>query len=354
VTPRATDWGLALLVTAGLATGLGTWFAGSPGSAWVVDAHAIGGTALALLLVVKLRRVWPRVATSARRPPGSGRGLAAVAVVLSILVSGVVWSTAGNIGVAGYSVLVWHGALGAVLGLAVLAHATLRARRPRSRDLARRNFLAGALVAGGALVAWRLQRPLQDLVGLPGARRRFTGSYDAGSFTGNAFPATSWVADRPRPVGDGARLHVVGRVRRPLALAAGALDRGDELEATLDCTGGFYSTQVWRGVRVGRLLERAAPLATARYVSFISVTGYRWSLPLAEAADALLAAYVGGEPISHDHGAPARLVAPGRRGFEWVKWVAHVEVLAERDGGQILSLYTSSFSPAGRGDEPTA
>jgi len=26
------------------------------------------------------------------------------------------------------------------------------------------------------------------------------------------------------------------------------------------------------------------------------------------------------------HGAPARLVAPGRRGFWWVKWVATVDV----------------------------
>jgi DMSO/TMAO reductase YedYZ molybdopterin-dependent catalytic subunit len=62
-----------------------------------------------------------------------------------------------------------------------------------------------------------------------------------------------------------------------------------------------------------------------------------------------LATHVGGEPISHDHGAPARLVAPGRRGFEWVTWVARIEVLTAPDAGQVLSLYTSSFTPAGRG-----
>jgi DMSO/TMAO reductase YedYZ molybdopterin-dependent catalytic subunit len=139
-------------------------------------------------------------------------------------------------------------------------------------------------------------------------------------------------------------------VRAPIALDyQELLAAGDQLEATLDCTGGFYSTQLWRGIRVGRLLERADLLETARYVSFVSVTGYRWSLPLAEAADALLATHVGGEPISHDHGAPARLVAPGRRGFEWVKWVARIEILTAPDAGQVLSLYTSSFTPAGRG-----
>jgi len=80
------------------------------------------------------------------------------------------------------------------------------------------------------------------------------------------------------------------------------------------------------------------------------VTGYRWSLPLGEASAALLATHVGGEPLSHDHGAPARLVAPGRRGFEWVKWVTRIELAAAPDPGQVLSQYTSSFTPAGRGE----
>jgi DMSO/TMAO reductase YedYZ molybdopterin-dependent catalytic subunit len=350
VTPRATDWGLALLVAAGLATGLGTWFAGSPGSAWVVDAHTVGGTALALLLVVKLRRVWPRVAPGARRPPGSGRGLAAVALVLSVVLSGLVWSTAGHVGVAGFSVLVWHAAVGAVLAAAVVAHATLRARRLRAADVARRNFVVGALVAGGALVAWRLQRPLQGLLGLPGAERRFTGSYDAGSFTGNAFPATSWVADRPRPADAGARLHVAGRVRRPLERSAADLDRGDELVATLDCTGGFFSTQRWRGVRLDRLLEEAGVAAGGRHVRVISRTGYRWSFALADAPGLLLATHVGEEPLTHGHGAPCRLVAPGRRGFQWVKWVERIEVHDDPDPGAVASTLWSSFTPAGRGD----
>ena len=61
MTPRGTDWSLALLVALGLTTGLATWFAGSEQSAWVFAAHAALGTALALVLVRKLRRVWPRV-----------------------------------------------------------------------------------------------------------------------------------------------------------------------------------------------------------------------------------------------------------------------------------------------------
>jgi DMSO/TMAO reductase YedYZ molybdopterin-dependent catalytic subunit len=101
----------------------------------------------------------------------------------------------------------------------------------------------------------------------------------------------------------------------------------------LDCTSGFYNSQHWRGIRVGRLLEQAAFDTDARYVSFIFVTSYRWSLALEEARGALLATHIDEEPLSHEHGFPLRLVAPGRRGFEWVKWITSIEVLSAPDPG---------------------
>jgi DMSO/TMAO reductase YedYZ molybdopterin-dependent catalytic subunit len=200
-----------------------------------------------------------------------------------------------------------------------------------------------------ALVAWRVQRPAQRVLGLRGARRRFTGSYEAASFAGNAFPTTSWVADHPRPLDRAAyRLAVAGAVREPLSLDLGELAGGDELTATLDCTGGFYSTQRWRGTSLGRVLDRAGP--RAGHVRVISYTGYRWSFSLDEARRFLLATHVGDEPLAHGHGAPLRLVAPGRRGFQWVKWVARVEVHAEPDLGAPAATLWSSFTPAGRGE----
>jgi DMSO/TMAO reductase YedYZ molybdopterin-dependent catalytic subunit len=53
---------------------------------------------------------------------------------------------------------------------------------------------------------------------------------------------------------------------------------------------------------------------------------------------------VGGEPISHGHGAPVRLVAPGRRGFQWVKWVVRLEVRDTPDLGAPASTIWSSFA----------
>jgi DMSO/TMAO reductase YedYZ molybdopterin-dependent catalytic subunit len=60
-----------------------------------------------------------------------------------------------------------------------------------------------------------------------------------------------------------------------------------------------------------------------------SVTGYRRRLPAADASTLLLATHVAGAPLSAGHGAPVRLVAPGRRGFWWVKWVTAVELSDE-------------------------
>ena len=351
VTARATDWGLALLVGLLFATGVVTFFAGQRGDAWVFGAHGVGGFALAGVLGWKLRRVWRRLAQPARWDRRTAAGAGALTLVVATLLSGIGWSSGAQLSAGGYNLLGWHFALGVVLTIAVALHALLRAKPLRRRDLAgRRQFLrAGALLAGSYLV-WGLQRPLSAWFGLRGARRRFTGSYEAGSFDGDAFPSTSWVADSPRPLPeDSYRLELSGLVARPLRLPLAELQGRDRLVATLDCTGGFYSRQRWSGVRLARLLEQAGPLPEASHVRVISHTGYRWSFELRDAGGLLLATSVGAEPLSHEHGAPARLVAPGRRGFQWVKWVVRIELHDGPDPGAPASTVWSSFTPEGRG-----
>lgn len=352
MSPRLTDWSLALAAGVAFGSGIISLVSGHPGQWPVFALHGMAGLWLFLLLWGKVRRVLPRLLDPRRRDRRALLGAAALLIVALAGGSGVWWVAGGDLYAAGFNLLNWHIALGVALTLAISAHMIARARPLRRRDVrGRRQALRfGALLLGGVAL-WPAQETVERRLGLPGARRRFTGSREAGSYAGNAFPATSWVADRPLPI-DAARrrLMVGGAVAAPLALEYGELAAfGDELEATLDCTGGFYSTQIWRGARVGRLLERAGALSGAGWVRFVSTTGYRWSLPLDEAAAALLATHVGGEPLSHAHGAPARLVAPGRRGFEWVKWVVWIEVLTAPDSGQVLSLFTSSFTPAGRG-----
>jgi DMSO/TMAO reductase YedYZ molybdopterin-dependent catalytic subunit len=117
----------------------------------------------------------------------------------------------------------------------------------------------------------------------------------------------------------------------------------DDQRAVLDCTSGWYAERDWEGVRVGDLLETVSPTDDAGWVRFRSVTGYKWSLPIEEARDALLATRVDGEPLSHGHGAPMRLVAPGRRGFQWVKWVEEVRVTRNLDRSQWIAIFVSGF-----------
>jgi DMSO/TMAO reductase YedYZ molybdopterin-dependent catalytic subunit len=351
VTPRGTDWSLAVLVALLAATGAGTLFAGGHGDAWVFAVHGTAGLALAVLLAWKFRRVWRRLADPRRWDRRTKFGALAALLVVTTLGSGIVWSSGGDFALGGFRLLAWHDALGALLAVLVLAHAAIRAKRPRARDLTgRRQFLQAGAVAVGAVAAWQLQRPVSAFFGLRGAKRRFTGSYERASFQGNDFPSTSWVSDNPRPLDAGRYALVVGgEVERPLELGLDQLDAGDELVATLDCTGGFYSTQRWRGVALGGLADRAGAREGARHVRVVSRTGYRWSFDLADARDFLLATSVGGEPLSHDHGAPLRLVAPGRRGYQWVKWVERVELHSEADPGAPASTIWSSLTAEGRG-----
>ncbi len=66
-----------------------------------------------------------------------------------------------------------------------------------------------------------------------------------------------------------------------------------------------------------RGLEHAGPF---------SHTGYDGRFAVGELPGLLLALRVGGRPLSPDHGLPARLVVPDRRGFWWVKWVWTIEL----------------------------
>ena len=101
-------------------------------------------------------------------------------------------------------------------------------------------------------------------------------------------------------------------------------------------------------MRLARLLERAGPLPAASHVRVISHTGYPSSFDLRDARGLLLATGVGGGLLSHEHGAPARPVAPGRRGFQWVKWVVRVELHDGPDPGAPASTVWSSFTAEGR------
>jgi DMSO/TMAO reductase YedYZ molybdopterin-dependent catalytic subunit len=81
------------------------------------------------------------------------------------------------------------------------------------------------------------------------------------------------------------------------------------------------------------LLDEAGASADAESVAVESVTGFTRRFSIGDARRLVLATHVAGRPLSHGHGFPVRLVVPDQRGFDWVKWVARIQVL---DSSQLL------------------
>ncbi|MFB6106828.1 MAG: molybdopterin-dependent oxidoreductase [Halobacteriaceae archaeon] len=349
--PSVVDWGLLVGVALAVATGLLGLLTGVPEDRWVFVVHGVVGLSLTVVLGAKVRRVAPRLRRPRTWDRSTAAALVALAVVLATLATGALWVSGVSVGVARWNGLMVHAVLGTALVVPVLVHLAARFRLPpREAVTDRRVALQYAAVASVGGAAYLAQQRLVAALGGAGAARRFTGSREVASLAGNAFPRTEWAADDPDQVAPADwSLSVTGEVARPLdidyeELVPEADDAaGAERRALLDCTSGWYSVQDWRGVRVGDLLDAVGARERGRYVRFVSVTGYRWSLPVADARDALLATHVGDERLSHGHGFPLRLVAPGRRGFQWVKWVDRVEVRADPDYGQWVAIFTSGL-----------
>jgi DMSO/TMAO reductase YedYZ molybdopterin-dependent catalytic subunit len=127
--------------------------------------------------------------------------------------------------------------------------------------------------------------------------------------------------DRVPVLGPDHFVRVDGRDVPVAELAAGAVP----VRARLDCTSGWFADGEWSGTSLSGLLpaERRAEVAS---IVVTSVTGYRRRFPVTEASALWLATGFAGGPLTRGTGAPVRLVAPGRRGFWWVKWVGSVEL----------------------------
>ena len=257
------------------------------------------------------------------------------------------WAMLRVTAVHAFSSVVLHVLLGVAIVPVLWLHLRDRLHAPTAalEGADRRDALRYAGLVGAGAVAWRSQRTVNRLLGTDSAGRRFTGSRERGSDDGNRFPVTMWVADDPEPVDPGTwSLSVGGAVTDPFTLDHDDLSADGRRRAVIDCTSGWYSEHEWAGVPVADLLERAGPTGDARWVQFRSVTGYRWSLPVEEARGALLATAVDDERLSHGHGFPLRLVAPGRRGFQWVKWVESVRVTRRRELGEWVAIFASGLS----------
>lgn len=302
---------------------------GQENAAWRLWLHGIAAYALIVLFLWK-----STVILDAYRRKSKWTRLRLLFAFLLILLLatvllGLLWTLDGPRYLGGFSLVSLHIYLAVPVLLIMLWHSwRMRFIFRVEGALDRRLFLGMVTTVATGLLFWRSAGKGQEALGWNGAERRFTGSYERGSFQGQ-FPSVSWMFDNPPPVDETSwRLAIAGAVREPTIVSYAALLALPAVtwEVLLDCTSGWYTTQTWTGVAVPALLAGVGVSDKAASITVESVTGYKRRFALEKADKMLLAYQVAGAPLSHGHGAPLRLVLPGRRGFEWVKWISALKI----------------------------
>ena len=320
---------LLLLLTAQLITGFIGFTNGELERKWLLWLHGIGAYAISLLILWKAAII----VSSFRRSRSWGitriSFLLLIILLIAALLSGLIWTISGPRYFLSFSLITIHIFIAAALGGLLLYH-IYRYRWIVRHPVAvnRRSFLNLSAVAAAGAAAWFVKNRTIGLIGLPGSKRRFTGSYKIGSFSGS-FPSVSWISDRtPQLDTTTWQLIINGAVQHPANYSFHKLLKLDKIDLTavLDCTGGWYTEQIWRGIRLADLLETVQPTAPIQSLTIRSTTGYNRRFGLDQASDYILAYQAAGQPLKPGNGYPLRLVTPGQRGVNWVKWVSAISL----------------------------
>lgn len=315
--------------------------------------HVASGTAAVPLLLAKLWTVYPRLFAW---PPVKSLLHALERLSIGLLVAGAIFElTTGLLNTAQW--YPWHfpfvqthfwvawitiGALG--LHIAVKAPAIARGlRRPAAEPeprpagrlpdhrapITRRALLTATGAAVGVVTVTTLGQSVSTLRPLDLLAPRDPSDGPQHLPVNRTAAQAGVVAAAFHP---GWRLTVQGP--RPYALSLAQLAALPQYEAALPiaCVEGWSVGANWAGVRVRDLLDRAGapPGAGVRVVSLELGGAYAVTEMQPEYAGdplTLLALRLNGEPLSIDHGFPARIIAPGRPGVLQTKWVTRLEVL---------------------------
>jgi DMSO/TMAO reductase YedYZ molybdopterin-dependent catalytic subunit len=304
---------------------------------WMFDLHRIAAWVLVGLLPWKLIIVWGSLKRGVDR-----RFIRSVVVAASLLLAGwtllvfglaLYWAwQAGPERLWWYQTAIsWHWYLALGLLVPFLFHVWQKWPRPRLSDFASRRGALKLLGLGAASLGfWAASEALSAFRAGGSRRLSASGSREVGSFSGLGYPVNQMLGEGKIEIDPGTwRLEIKGAVARPISLTLDqVLSRSDaEVTATLDCTDGWYTTQVWRGLPLPGLLEEAGIREDARGVILRAASGYAALLSIREMEATLLATHAGGEAFDHGHGFPLRAVVPSRRGWQWVKWLVEVEVI---------------------------
>jgi len=166
-------------------------------------------------------------------------------------------------------------------------------------------------------------------------------------------------------------LKIEGEAGNPVVLRLDDLRKLPMLtqDVTLECAGngrsfhrprasgiqwehGAVGNAAWKGVRLADVLALATPTASAQHVAFDGADtpptpqapDFIRSVPMWKALErhTMIALEMGGKPIPHLHGGPARVVVPGFVGSASIKWLERLMLLTEEfNGFYMKSNYTA-------------
>jgi hypothetical protein len=304
---------------------------------WLFHVHRVAGWALIAIIPWKAAISWRSLKRGLK--PNFDRGVVIIAslalalIVLGVMILALWWTWRLGPGELWLrqTAISWHWILALVLLIPFAFHTWQRWLRPKQADfVSRRAFVKLATLTAAGLTGWWLAEALARLRVMPDAPPRFTGSREQGSFSANQFPITQSAGEGLSPIDVTSwALTLHGAVELPQQWSYEQIlsQAAAEITATVDCTLGWYSTQIWRGVRLADLLMASGARPQARAIRLKAATGYMQTFTPAEARGILLATHVGNERLEHWHGFPLRAVVPSRRGWFWVKWLAEIEVL---------------------------
>jgi DMSO/TMAO reductase YedYZ molybdopterin-dependent catalytic subunit len=133
------------------------------------------------------------------------------------------------------------------------------------------------------------------------------------------------------------KLDIGGMVNTPLTLSYQDLLARPMVERTIticcvsnEVGGPYIGNAVWQGVLLADLLTEAGVDSRAEQIFGTSVDGWTCGFPVGAAfdgRDAMIALGMNGEPISLEHGYPARIIIPGLYGYvSATKWVQSLEL----------------------------
>lgn len=128
-------------------------------------------------------------------------------------------------------------------------------------------------------------------------------------------------------------LRLDGEVAHPVTLDWAAFNALPRVEDVSDfhcvTTWSKYDCR-WSGVPFTALYELAQPGPEARFVYFTSYDGYSTNVPLEKCLDddVLIATHFNGEPVSREHGGPARVIIPKLYAWKGAKFVKTLHFLS--------------------------